>query len=648
MALQKLSKKPAPVLKEVKYLNKTFVDFRQSLIGMSKAYYPNTYTDFNEASPGMMFIEMASYVGDVLSFYVDNTFKENLLAFAEEQKNIISIAQSLGYKPRLTSPSICDATLFQIVPADAQYEPDDTYFLHIGANSTFFSSTNPQVMFRNIDVVDFGDPADRDVTVYARDSGTQRPTFFLVTKKVRIVSSTIKSTQISVTDPQKFLTLTLPDNNIISVISVVDSQGNTWHEVDFLAQDFIFDDTTPSIYSSEPGVPPLYRAQLKSAPRRFVTKLSENNEFQLMFGSGTGTVSSELYNIDPRHIANQWYSTNLASVSLNDINFLESDAFGVSPANTTFTITYAVGGGVSSNVPSNTIVNIGTLNVLNDTTELTSGQLAIFNTAVQSVAINNDVPATGGADNPTNEEIRQNALGWFNAQNRVVTYRDYVTRTLSMLAKYGSVAKAFAIKDDQINNVITADVSTRKENVDTDPYNNVSYVNDPVRPNAINLYVLGYNHDKKLTTLNTAVKENLAVYLDQYRVLTDEINILDAFVVNIAVEFDILVFKNYIMRDVLARCIDTIDTYFNIDYWQIQQPIIINDLILQIAAVEGVQSVKSLKILNRYQFKDGMDYQNYRYDIDEATIDGIIYPSIDPCIFEIRYPEHDIIGNATQ
>jgi len=648
MALQKITRKPSPVLKEVKYLNKDFLDYRQSLIDFSKVYFPNTYTDFNEASPGMMFVEMAAYVGDVLSFYIDNTFKENLLAYAEERKNIISIAQSLGYRPRLTAPSVCDATLFQVVPATAQLEPDDDYLLHIGVNSTFFSNTSPQVTFRNVDIVDFADPTDREVSIYARDGGTQDPTFFLVTKRIRVVSSITKIEEFAVTDPQKFLVLNLSDPTTISVISVTDAQGNDWTEVDFLAQDFVFDDTTPTIYSAEAGVPPLYRAQLKTAPRRFTTRISDNSEFQLMFGSGTGTVGSELYNLDPRHIANNWYSTNLASTSLNDINFLESDAFGVAPANTVLTVVYSVGGGVKSNVPSNTIVNVGAINVLNDTTDLSSGQLAIFNTTVQSIAINNETPATGGADVLGIEEIRQNALGWFNAQNRVVTYRDYVTRTLSMPAKYGSVAKAFAIKDDQINKVITSDVSTRTENQDTNPYNNVSYVNDPVRPNAINLYLLGYNQNKKLTTLNTAVKENLALHLDQYRILTDEINILDAFVVNIGVNFEILVFKNFIMRDVLARCIDAINEYFNIDNWQIQQPIIVGDLTLVIAAVEGVQSIKNVTVFNRYQFKDGLDYQNYRYDLEEATVDGIIYPSLDPCIFEVRYPERDIIGSATQ
>jgi len=185
-------------------------------------------------------------------------------------------------------------------------------------------------------------------------------------------------------------------------------------------------------------------------------------------------------------------------------------------------------------------------------------------------------------------------------------------------------------------------------NRDDDLFNNAEFVNDPVQPNAINLYVLGYNRNKKLTTLNSAVKENVALYLDQYRVLTDEINILDGFVVNIGVEFDILVFKNFVIRDVLARCIDTIKEYFDIDKWSIQQPIILSDLTLQLALVEGVQSVRDLRVFNRYQFKDGLDYQNYRYDIDEATVDGIIYPSLDPCIWEVRYPDRDVIGNATQ
>jgi hypothetical protein len=173
-------------------------------------------------------------------------------------------------------------------------------------------------------------------------------------------------------------------------------------------------------------------------------------------------------------------------------------------------------------------------------------------------------------------------------------------------------------------------------------------VTDPVAPNAINLYVLGYDENKNLATLNTLVKKNLAKYLEQYRVLTDDVNILDAFVVNIGVRFHIVVYRNYNMNDVIARCIDAIKEFFDIVKWQINQPIIMNDLRLTIGSVDGVQTVSDVIITNKYRFQDGRDYFEHRYPIEEAIVDDIVYPSLDPCIFEIRYPETDIVGFARQ
>jgi hypothetical protein len=212
-----------------------------------------------------------------------------------------------------------------------------------------------------------------------------------------------------------------------------------------------------------------------------------------------------------------------------------------------------------------------------------------------------------------------------------------------MPAKYGSVAKVFAISDAQQARIqaIAGSEEISEEEI------RVFVENDP-RPNSINLYVLGYNQDKKITTLNSLVKKNLKDYLSQYRMLTDQINILDAFVVNIGVKFDISVYANYNMSDVLARCLGAVSDYFDIDKWNINQPIRLGDLQLLIQSQDGVQSVIKLEIVNKYFFKDGRDYQEYRYDISEATSNGVIYPSLDPCIFEIRYPETDIEGNAYQ
>jgi hypothetical protein len=239
-------------------------------------------------------------------------------------------------------------------------------------------------------------------------------------------------------------------------------------------------------------------------------------------------------------------------------------------------------------------------------------------------------------------------LAFFNAQNRVVTDKDYVVRTLAMPPKFGSIAKAFVLRDEQMNAQQLQNQGLIPENTDANPYTNVSYVDNPIAPNSINLYLLGYDAQSKLTTVNTLIKQNLAKYLEQYRVLTDDVNILDAFIVNIGVDFDIIVYRGYNINDVLARTIDAVRQFFDIDKWQINQPIILNDLRLTIGSVEGVQTVNNVRITNKYKFRDGRDYQEYRYPIGNATVDDVVYPSLDPCIFEIKYPETDIVGNARQ
>jgi hypothetical protein len=369
---------------------------------------------------------------------------------------------------------------------------------------------------------------------------------------------------------------------------------------------------------------------------------------ELWFGSGTANANEEILQLNSTQIANSKYDQRVSNSSLDPTDFLASDTFGLAPANTTLTVTYLVGGGVESNVTTGTITRVDQLNVANREQDYAPSDQNLFAQTVDSVAIINEEPATGGGTLETVEEIRQNALAFFNAQNRVVTDKDYLVRTLSMPPKYGTIAKAFIIRDEQINTLSNQNADTITFNINEDPYDNRRYVDDPVSPNSINIYVLGYNANKNLTTLNSLVKKNLSKHLEQYRVLTDDVNILDGFVVNIGVNFDIVVYRNYNMNDVLARAIDAVKDFFNIDNWQMNQPIILNDLRLTIGSVEGVQTVTNVSIVNKYRFQDGKDYQEYRYPIAEATVDDIVYPSLDPCIFEIRYPDTDIVGNARQ
>lgn len=635
---QPIKIQPRPNVKQINYIAKTFSDFRQNFIEFAKAYYPNTYADFNETSPGMMFIEMASYLGDVLSFYIDNSFKENLLAYAEDEKNVIAISQFLGYKPKLVSPAATVADISILVAAtevDGVWVPDEKYLLHISAGSTFSTNDGRAIQFRLIEDVDFRDITPDCYIVNTRTAG--RPATFIVTKQAKLVAGTEKTTTFGFGTAQKFTSIVLPEDNVIGVSDVVDTNGNRWYEVDFLAQDVIMDEVAVAD-NGEDGQMPSSGLRLRKVPRRFVKRLNRNKRTELYFGSGVTNEAEEEIYLDSRQVANNQYDNELlntvGNVSLNNVNFLNNSAFGLAPTNTTLTVRYVLGGGVESNSPSNTITNIDNLIIQNDITAYTGAEISIFNTVIQTATILNKMPATGGGDGESIEEIRENALAFFNAQNRVVTTDDYVMRTYSLPATFGKVAKAYAVRDEQLNSILT--------------YTDTRFIQEAVRPTSVNLYTLGYNKDKKLTTLNTVVKNNLARYLNQYRMLTDDLNILDAFIINVGIKFDITVFKNYNMKDVLARSIGMMQEYFDIDKWTINQPIVISDIYYQLGSVEGVQTVNNVEIFNKYFAQNGLDYQNYRYNIAEATINGVVYPSLDPSVFEVRYPQTDIIGSATQ
>lgn len=639
-------KKPDVAPKEVKYLNRSFVDFKSDLISFTKRYYPTTWTDFNEANPGMIMLELAAYVGDVLSFYIDNQFKESLLAYAEEEKNVINIAQAFGYKPKTIVPAVTEVLLSQIVPALGAadgYVPDPKYLLRIDKNSAFITRGEQQIQFRTTEMTDFSDNANRTIQPYQIDGATLQPNTFLVTKSVRVTAGQLHSQTFSFSDPAKFSSITLGDEGATSIVSVTDSEGNPWYEVEFLAQDTIIDNNTVSYTADESeSTNPSYSIKFRVVPRRFVTRLTPEKKVQLLFGSGRGNVSEEIISLDSRRVANSDFTNNLGSVALDTTDFLDTDNFGLAPANTTLTVEYTTGGGINTNVASGTIVEVGQLRVLNTTEEFSSDELSLFNDIVSTVSVYNAMPATGGNDGESIEEIRQRALAFINAQNRAVTREDYEARVLAMPAKFGAVAKVFAISDTQqtkIQALLTPEQVGAEQRV---------FVDDSPKPNSINLYMLGYNQRGKITQLNSLVKKNVQTYLSQYRMLTDQVNILDAFVVNIGINYDITVYKNYNLHDVLGVTLDAVRKYFDISKWGINQPIQLSDLRVIIYSQEGVQSINRLDVVNKYYFKDGRDYQNYRYDISEATVNDVIYPSLDPCIFEIRYPENDIVGTARQ
>ena len=619
-----------PKEKEIKYLNKDFNSFKNNLIEFTQTYFPENFNDFSEGNPGMMFLEMASYVGDVLSFYTDNQIQETFLSTAQDKENLYNMAYAMGYTPKTTSAASVNLDISQLVPSklvNGSHEPDYDYSLVIRANSTFNSSEGSSFYIdQDVDFTYSSSLSNMDISIFQYDT-LNNPEYYLLKKTVSAISAESKTQTFAIGEPERFKTLTLFDTNIISIESITDSDGNIYHEVPYLAQDTIFEqisniganDPTLQQYNNETP----YLIKLKKVPRRFISRVKPNNQIEIQFGAGISDKADEQIIPNPDNIGlGIKDGRSKLDKAYDPSNFLYTKAYGQAPSNTTLTVTYLVGGGLSSNVNSNTITEQGDLSITNKP-NLNSGML---NFVKSSIVSTNVEAAKGGGAGDSIEDVRQNAIAAFSTQNRTVTKEDYIIRTLSMPPQFGSVAKAYITQDDQMSPL------------STEP-------NRIPNPLALNLYTLGYNQDKKLTTLNSATNTILATYLEQHRMLTDAINIKDAFIINIALDFEITTFKNYSNERVLLQCITELKNYFNIDKWQINQPIIISDIKNLIGAVDGVQTVETVEFINKNGLING--YSQYIYPINLATRNEVLYPSLDPSIFEIKFPDKDIKGRVT-
>ena len=617
--------------KDIKYLGRDFDQFKEGLIEFAKVYYPTTYNDFNETSPGMMFIEMAAYVGDVLNYYIDSQFKENLVLHAQERRNLLDIASAFGYKPKLSIPSIVDLDIYQLLPATGtgtNVTADTTYGLIIDAGMQA-RSTVGQVEFTVPDIIDFTTStylSPTEINVYSVDQTTGAPNYYLAKKTVRAISAAQQTTTVTIGTAEKFKKILISADNLIGIESIVDSDGNIWYEVPYLAQDTIFEKVTntqlndpdAAVYSNE--VP--YLLKLKKVYRRFITRIKENG-IEIQFGSGVSSTPDEELLATPENLGLSLPTgKDDLDAAIDPASPLFTRSYGIAPSNTTLTITYLVGGGISSNVPSTTITEVINVNI--QTQNLPSTTPVLNQQIINSLAVNNPIAASGGKSGESVDEIRQNTLAQFTSQNRAVTREDYIVRAYAMPPAYGSVAKVFITPDEQ-NNIGTTELNDTVAN-----------------PLAMNMYILGYDNNKNVTVVNRAVKENLKVYLDTYRMLTDSINLRDAYIVNIGVDFDIITLPSYNANEVLLRSIDAMKSYFNIDKWQINQPININEIYNELLKVDGVQTVTKVAINNKNDSYSG--YSDVSYDIIGAIRNGIVYPSLDPCIFEVKYPNIDIKG----
>tara|TARA_R110002012_G_scaffold41725_4_gene114026 strand:+ start:30 stop:1871 length:1842 start_codon:yes stop_codon:yes gene_type:complete len=609
----------AEINRDIKYLNRDFNSFRSRLIEYTKTYFPNTYQDFSPSSPGMLIIEQAAYVGDVLSYYLDNQFQENFIQYAQQTNNIFELAYMFGYKPKVVSTSQTEIEIFQQVPSkniSGDYFPDLDYAIKIPENSTF--STIDNVGFIMEDLVDFSISSSQDptiTTVYQTSNGI--PQYYLLKKIRKLISSTIQSQEFSFGDPSPFQTINISESNIIKILDITDSEGNIWEEVDCLGQETVFNSIkNTNINDPNSGKDVPYLLKLKKAPYRFATRFTSLNNLQIQFGAGSPNDIEEEIIPNPNNVGiGLPFKKDKLSVAYSPTNFLFTNTYGISPTNTTLTVRYLTGGGLSSNVTANSITSLSTVtarfsnfNSLNATTA---------NYVIDSLSINNPVPATGGGDGDTLEEIKQNTMAASFSQHRSVTPNDYLIRALSMPSDFGSITKAYIEKPKLTDNQIST--------IET-----------------LCLYILSQDSQGNLNYASQTLKNNLRTYLSEYRMIGDSIEIKDGYIVNFGIDFEIIVSPNHNNSEVLINCINELIGYFNIQNFQFNQPILIRDVFVLLDKVKGVQTVKNVIFSN----KVGGNYSSFAYDIGAATQNQVIYPSLDPSVFELRYPNEDIKGRV--
>ena len=616
----------AKLERDIRYIDRDFNTIRSSLIQYSKTYFPNTYNDFTETSTGMLFMEMAAYVGDVLSFYLDNQIQETFIQKARQTTNLYALAYSLGYVPKVTTVATSAISFYQQVPAilsGSVYVPDFNYSLIIPENTQITSNTNSTQKFLIEDAIDFSASSSLDpteVSVY-QISGVN-PTYYLLKKNRKAISATVTSETFTFTNAIKFDTRTIRAANIVGVLDVIDTDGNTWYEVPNLAQENVFNsirntNTNDPNYSVDTEVP--YILELKTVQRRFATRFIDSGSLQLQFGAGSTRSTTEeiIPNPDNVGLGLPFERTKLTT-AFSPVNFVFTNTYGIAPYNTTLTVRYLTGGGAAANVEAGSLTQVDDSNIVFINPNLANTTLAnqIFN----SVASNNVIAADGGMDGDTVEEIRQNSLGNFQNQLRTVTTQDYLVRALSMPANLGVIAKAHA-QPQKIGDYQAGEL-----------------------PTVLDLYILSYNISKQLRTASALLKRNLQTYLSEYRMINDSINIKDAYIINIGVNFDIIVSPNFNNSETITKCINSVANYFLIDKWQINEPILIKDLFILLDKVQGVQTVQDVQIVNLTGTSLG--YSDFAYDVNGAMIDNVIYPSIDPMVFEVKYPNKDIKGRV--
>ena len=681
-------------ISNVNYLNKDFSSLKSALIEYAKTYFPDTYRDFNETSPGMMLLEMSAYVGDVLSFYIDNQYKEMMLPLAEERRNVVNLANMLGYKVKPISPAYVDLDISHTVDADDtdidNIIPTWTQAQVIDKGLKVTSTSDSTIFFETLDVVDFTVSGSHDSPPEVTDTDVNGlATEFTITRKVKAVSGETKTKTFSIGSPEKFKRITLPETNVIEILSVKDSNNNKWYEVEYLAQDKVpseehyIDNRVSSTNTAEfsayfnidgtavEDIPIPYTLEFIQSPKRFITEINDDNTTSLVFGNGllhqaaSGSLSDGFFQTEQVGITIPGETENITA-DISPVLGTAMGSLGESPSNTTLTVEYRIGGGIPSNVPSGDLTTLSSLDRLVDGNEL-------------DPTITNLEPARGGADEQSIEEIKRKTQAHFITQKRCVTKEDYEARVLAMPAKFGNIAKV------SVNRSTSPVATSTQQQTLFDLYDNgdtyldftefQSYLANasytPTIP-SIEIHILSYDNNKNLVASPDLLMTNLGNYLNEFRIISDEFAIYSGKVINFGVVFEVVAHKYANKHDVKLRCINAIIDYFNIDKMRFRQPIFTSELIYELMGIDGVRGVNHVELTQGTpEFNSISSFSPELYDIsidgaaevtgnntgygyfydfgqfygsDAVGGNGVILPSVEPSVFELKNPNENIKG----
>jgi len=587
----------------INYTARDFNSIKEQLLDYTKRYYPETYQDFSEASFGSLMIDTVSYVGDMLSYFVDYQANESFLQTAYERENIIRLSRQLGYNYQDVSTATGEVFIYALIPANELGLGPDSNYMPIIKSGTTLSDQSDNGFILTEDIR-FDDPAN-EVVVGRVNESTGLPTSYAVRASGKIISGQLEEIQLDIGDYEKFLKLEIPDTNVVEIISVVDLEGNEYYQVDNLTQDIIY-----KTFANDGENSDTVKEYLRpiSAPRRFTFEYDGENYF-LQFGHGSEETIEINQVADPSDVALQMHGRDyVADVQIDPTRLLQTDKMGVSPSSTTLTIVYRKNTNENTNAAAGSINNFSDLNItFKDILSLSSSKISSVR---GSLEITNQNPIVGSSVSPTAEEIKIRAQAHFATQNRAVTEKDYESMIYSMPSKFGSISRC--------NIVIDSDAFKRN----------------------LNAYVLGTDKDNKLTRLNNTLKENLKIWISNYKMINDTVDIIDAKIVNLAIEFDVVSDPDFNSSEIYGKCISVLSEKYS-KALQMGEPFYVTDVYFALNKISGVIDTKNVRIIN----KNSSRYSSTSYNIESnMSSDGRYLRCPTNVCFEIKYPNVDITG----